>query len=72
MVSSTPLSPAGSPTSRVTLVFPSGREYLWVSSESAVAAWQVDDIVVFRNSRWLVVGRHEEPDGLTVTLSPPA
>ena len=72
MVLSSPVPESSSSSSRVTLIFPAGREYLWVSSESAVAGWQVGEVVLFRNSRWLVVARDRQPQGLTVTLGPPA
>jgi hypothetical protein len=55
---------------RVTLVLPAGREYIWANGESAVANWQVGEVVMFRNGRWLVVARDTEQEGLTVTLRP--
>jgi len=53
--------------SRVTVVSPEGRELMWTTRESAVATWQVGQIVSFRKSRWQVIERRAE-HGDTVTL----
>ena len=66
-----PIPATGSPASRVTVVFPDGREHIWVSNESTLTSWEIGQIVVFRNSRWRVTGRRaEESDALTLTLGP--
>ena len=57
--------------SRVTVVSPDGRELMWTTRESAVAAWQVGQVVSFRNSRWQVVERSVgHGDSVTLRLGP--
>lgn len=66
-----PAATNGSPPSRVTVVFPKGREHIWVSGASAAASWEIGQIVLIRNSEWRVVDRRVDgSDAVTVTLDP--
>jgi hypothetical protein len=66
-----PAATNGSPPSRVTVVFPSGREHIWVSGASAAASWEIGQIVLIRKSEWRVVDRRVDGfDAVTVTLDP--
>ena len=49
---------------------PTGREFVWVSADSPLAHWKVDETVVFRKRTWRVVGRAEERDSLSLMLGP--
>jgi hypothetical protein len=65
----TPSPSNGHLGSRVTVVSPDGRELMWTSRESAVATWQVGQIVSFRNGRWQVIERRaEHADAVTFRL----
>ena len=54
--------------SRVAIHFPEGRELLWVTADSPVYGWDVGQAVVHRNDTWVVLGRIETTEGLTLTL----
>jgi hypothetical protein len=55
----------------VAVNFPGGREFMWVAPDSPIACWQVGEAVVFKNSRWRVLGRVEQADSLNLTLGLP-
>jgi hypothetical protein len=54
--------------SRVTIHYPEGRELLWVTADSPVFGWQVGQAIVHRNDTWVVLGRTESTESLTLTL----
>jgi hypothetical protein len=59
----------GRPKSVVVVELPGGREFIWLSPNAPMTAWQVGDAVVFRNRRWLVTRRVDESETLNLTLS---
>jgi hypothetical protein len=36
---------------------------------SAIAGWQVGEVIFFRNRHWRVVERSDEPEAVTMTLA---
>ena len=52
----------------VTIQYPEGREFLWLTSDSPVLNWQIGEAVVFKNSPWVVLGRTEQAESLSLTL----
>ena len=62
------LPPAGENQSVVTIHSPEGRVYLWLGAESPVMSWKVGDAVDFRDGSWVVLGRSEEGESLSLTL----
>lgn len=53
----------------VTIQSPGGREFLWLAAASPVLRWQVGDAVDFRNRRWIVLDRTQEPNSLSFTIA---
>ena len=58
----------GESQSVVTIHSPEGRVFLWLGAESPVMSWQVGDAVDFRDGSWVVLGRSEEGESLSLTL----
>jgi hypothetical protein len=54
--------------SLIALHFPDGRELLWVTKDSPLFRWDVGQPVVFRNISWIVLGRSENEDFITLKL----
>jgi hypothetical protein len=52
----------------VALRFPDRRELCWMGT-SAIAGWQVGEVIFFRNRHWRVVERSDEPEAVTMTLA---
>jgi hypothetical protein len=54
---------------RVTVHLPDAREHVWNCTGLAMTSWEIGDVVRFRNTEWRVVGRHDGPEALTLTLA---
>jgi hypothetical protein len=59
---------AGENQSVVTINSPDGRVFVWLGAESPIKSWQVGDAVDFRDGSWVVLGRSEEGESLSLTL----
>lgn len=60
--------PSEANLSVVVIETPEGREFLWLSTGSPIAGWQIGDDVRYRNGSWHVVGRTDDGRSLTLTL----
>jgi hypothetical protein len=41
---------------------------MWIDSGSAIAQWQVGEVVDYRNGSWRVLGRVEDSESVSLTL----